>query len=88
MLITQTNHKGYKVYKQLVECFCPERAEEVWAQESGQLNDVGAGVWAATMSNSHVSGPFSGPPSSGSLYYLPLVYLVFKLKPYLRRPPQ
>ena len=31
-------------------------------------------------------GPSSGPPSSGSFYYLPPVYLVGKPKPYLRRP--
>ena len=56
------------------------------AQEIGQLSDVRAGVWAATMRDSHVSGSTPGPPSSGSLYYLYLNYLVFKLKPYSGRP--
>ena len=61
----------------------------MWAQESGQLSDVGAGVQVATVQwDSHVSGPLSGPPSSGSLFYLPLVYLVIKLKPYSGRRQQ
>ena len=36
--------------------------------------------------DSHVSGPFSGPRSSGSLYYSPVDYSVLKRKHYLRRP--
>ena len=47
--ISQTYHNGYKVCKQLDEFFCPEQAGEVWAQESGQISDVGAGVRAAIM---------------------------------------
>ena len=31
--------------------------------------------------DNHVSGPVSGPPSSGSLYYLPVAYLVLNLNP-------
>ena len=61
--MSPTNHNRYKVGKQLYvfECFYPERAGEVWAQESDQLSAVGAGVRAATMPDSHVSWPFSGP---------------------------
>ena len=78
--------EGYKVGKQLYEFFCPEQAEDVWAPERDQFIAVGADFLGCHNGTVMYLGPFQGRHLCGSLYHLPVVYLLFRLKP--GAPPQ
>ena len=75
--------RGIKLANNFMSCLVLSELKTCGPQKVASSVLQGPVTWAATMEQ-----PFSGPPSSGSLYHLPVVSLVFKLKPGLSKPPQ
>ena len=74
---------GIKLANNYMIFFCPERALVVWAP----VQCCRGRFPVLPQWDSHVCGHLSGPPSIVSIYHLPVVYLLFKFKPGLPRPP-